>query len=86
MAYGYLGSISALWTSSYGQTLLVKTGLLVLTAGLGAYNWRMVRPALGSSVASQRLLRSATIELIVGTLLLLATAVLVALPAPSMNG
>lgn len=86
MAYGYLGSISALWTSSYGQTLLVKTGLLALTAGLGAYNWRMVRPALGSSVASQRLLRSATIELIVGTLLLLATAVLVALPAPSMNG
>ncbi|MEO8201650.1 MAG: CopD family protein [Gemmatimonadota bacterium] len=86
MAYSYIRTLSAVWTTSYGQTLLVKTGLLVLTAGLGAYNWRMVRPALGSSVASRRLLRSATLELIVGTLLLAATSILVALPAPAMQG
>jgi putative copper export protein len=85
LAYTYVGSLSALLSSGYGKTLVVKTALLALTAGLGAYNWKRVRPALGSSIASERLLRSATIELIVGTLLLLATAVLVAMAAPVME-
>lgn len=85
MAYGYVGTIPALWTTDYGRVLLVKTGCLAVTAGIGAYNWRRVRPALGTSAASQRLLRSATLELLIGTLLLVATAVLVALPAPGMG-
>jgi copper transport protein len=82
MAYGYLGSLNALWSSNYGRTLLVKTLLLVLTATLGAYNWKRLRPALGDSAASSRLYRSATLELVLGALLLGATAVLVAMPAP----
>ncbi len=85
LAYGYVGTLGALIGSSYGRTLLIKTGLLGATAALGAYNWKRVRPALGSPVASDRLLRSATIELVVGSLLLAATAVLVALAAPALG-
>jgi copper transport protein len=85
LGYGYLHSVSAIWATAYGRTLLVKTGFLAGTAAIGAYNWRRVRPTLGESVASERLFRSATMELILGALLLGATAVLVALPAPAME-
>jgi putative copper export protein len=85
LAYGYVHSISALWTTGYGRTLLLKTLFLAGTAGVGAYNWRRVRPSLGDAPTSARLYRSATIELVLGALLLGATAVLVALPAPAME-
>jgi putative copper export protein len=60
--------------------------LLALTAGLGAWNWRLVRPTLGEAGASARLLCSATLELIIGTLLLGATAFLVGMEAPGLHG
>lgn len=85
MALGYIQQLSALWTSPYGRMLIVKTLCLAGTAGVGAYNWRRVRPALGEATTSRRLYRSATIELILGALLLGATAVLVALPAPGLE-
>jgi putative copper resistance protein D len=84
LSYQYVGSFSALLSSSYGTTLLIKVGMLALTAGLGAWNWRRVRPTLGEAGASARLYRSATLELIVGTLLLGATALLVGLEAPNL--
>lgn len=85
LALGYVASISALWTTSYGRMLILKTLFMAVTAGIGAYNWRRVRPRLGEKTSSDRLYRSATLELIVGGLLLGATAVLVALPAPALE-
>jgi putative copper export protein len=85
LAFGYLSSIADLWSTGYGRALLIKTSFLVCTAGIGAYNWRRVRPGLGESTASDRLFRSATLELILGSLLLGATAVLVNLAAPAME-
>jgi putative copper export protein len=85
LALSYLDPISALWTSSYGRVLILKTCLLGSTAAIGAYNWRVVRPRLGEKTSSGKLYRSATLELIVGGLLLGATAILVALPAPGME-
>ncbi|MEO8138914.1 MAG: CopD family protein [Gemmatimonadota bacterium] len=84
MAYAYIGDFASLWGTTYGRTLLVKTGLLVITMALGAWNWRRVTPRLGSSRGTSELTRSATIELCIGALLLAATAVLVALPAPKV--
>jgi putative copper export protein len=81
-AWLHLGRFSALWSSSYGRALLIKLAVLVPLIGTGAYNWRRVRPVLGDSVAASRLRRSATVELIIGTLVILITAVLVALPTP----
>lgn len=82
LSVSYLGSWPALWQTTYGRTLLIKVVLLGLTALLGAYNWRRLLPRLGTPGSAGRLFRSARIELLVGALLLAATAILVALPAP----
>ena len=82
LSVSYVGSWAGLWQTAYGRTLLVKIGLLGLTALLGAYNWRRLRPRLGTPGSAGRLFRSARLELLVGALLLVATAILVALPAP----
>lgn len=84
LAWKYLGSIGAITGTAYGLSLLLKLALVGGVAALGAHNWRRVRPALGSAPASERLRRSATAELALGTALLAVTAVLVALPAPAM--
>ena len=78
-----LGALTPLWTSAYGQMLLIKIGLLIIVAGAGAYNWLRVKPTLGTSESAARLRTSATMELAVGVAVIAATAVLVALPTPS---
>jgi len=82
LSVSYVGSWPALWQTTYGRTLMIKIGLLGLTALLGAWNWRKLRPRLGTPGSASRLLQSARLELLVGALLLAATAILVALPAP----
>jgi putative copper export protein len=78
-----IGELSALWSSSYGQVLIVKLVLLVLLAASGFHNWRRVRPAVGSrDEATARLRRSANLELTLGLLVVVATAILVATPTP----
>jgi copper transport protein len=83
LAFRYLdGTVSALWTSRYGRTLLLKLALLGLVAALGAWNWRVVTPHLGRPGGAARIRRSAGLELLLGTLLLAITAILVSLPMP----
>lgn len=81
-AWNNLGGLAPLWESPYGRTLLLKLALLTVAAGTGAYNWRRVLPALGTSTASDRLRRSTLIELTAALLLLVVTAILVATPMP----
>jgi putative copper resistance protein D len=40
MAWSYLGSISNLWTTTYGQVLALKIGLCCGAAACGFVNWR----------------------------------------------
>lgn len=68
--------------SGYGTALAVKLAALAGVALLGAYNWRVVQPALGGADGARRLGRSGALEVAFGVALLLATAVLVALPFP----
>ena len=75
-----LGGVSPLWTTGYGRTLLIKLLMLVGVAGAGAYNWKRMRPALGTAQATARFRRSAATELAFGVAVILVTAVLVALP------
>ena len=82
-AWIHIGSVSGLWESAYGRTLLVKLSVLSLVFGTGAYNWLKVRPALGEVAAAHRLRRSAALELAVGVIVLVVTAVLVATPPPT---
>ena len=81
-AWLHLATVSALWQTVYGRTLLLKLGVLSLLAGTGAYNWLRVKPTLGSEEAAQRIRRSATVEIVVGAVVLLITAALVATPTP----
>jgi copper transport protein len=78
----HFASVSQLWSTAYGRTLLIKLALLLLVAGIGFYNWRFVLPSLHGAESPSRLRRSAGTELATGAVVLLVTAVLVALSPP----
>ncbi|MEX2282060.1 MAG: copper resistance protein CopC [Gemmatimonadota bacterium] len=78
----HLTRISELWQTDYGQTLGLKLLAVAGTGATGIYNWRRVQPVLGTEISTVRLRRSATIELTLALLVLLATAFLVAMPTP----
>ena len=80
-AWLHVGSLDALRMTMYGRLLLTKLAVVSLLAGAGAYNWRRVKPQLGSEVAAQRIRRSASAEILFGVIVLVVTAVLVATPA-----
>ena len=78
-----LGSLGALTGTSYGRVLIVKLLLLGGLAVMGAYNWRRVKPTLGTAEATGRLRTLGSVELAIGCAIVLVTATLVALPAPT---
>jgi len=82
-AWLHLGSWHAFVDSDYGRTLLLKLALVATVMCLGAINWRIMRPALGTEAAARRLRRSAALELIAAAAVLAATAVLVASSPPA---
>jgi putative copper export protein len=74
----HMAELSELWGSAYGRTLLLKVAIVGLVAAAGAYNWKRLTPALGEEAGVGRLRRSATGELAAAAVVLLVTAVLVA--------
>ena len=82
-AWLHLGSWHAFVASDYGRTLLIKLALVATVVALGAINWRILRPALGTEAAARRLRRSAALELVAAAAVLAATAVLVASSPPA---
>ena len=79
----YVGEFGDLWGTGYGRVLLLKVFLFLATGAIGAYNWRILLPRLGSETGTRALLRSARLELTLAAAVLLATAVLVHLAMPS---
>ena len=77
-----LGSLSALWNSTYGRVLLIKLAALTGVVGTGAFNWLRVRPVLGTESGIRLFRRSASAELMIAGIVILVTAVLVAAPTP----
>jgi putative copper export protein len=91
LSWRYLGHsladrFGALTGTTWGVALLIKLAVLVAVAGVGAWNWRVVLPRLGTAAAAGRLQRSARAEILLGLILLAVTAVLVALPMPAEAG
>ena len=82
-AWLHLKHVSALWQSDYGRVLLIKLAVLSLVVLSGAYNWLRVRPTLGDARGAVRIRRSATAELLIGAVVLMVTAVLVATSTPA---
>ena len=81
-AWRHLKPLSALWTTPYGITLIVKLCVVATVLALGAFNFRRQRPLLGSESGARALRRSATAELLVAMLVLAVTSILVSLPSP----
>ena len=77
-----LGTLAALWTSPYGVMLIRKLVMVGLVVLAGAYNWRRMRPTLGADDTIDKMHRSATIELALSAVVIIMTAVLVAMPTP----
>lgn len=84
LAYAYIGSIDAIFSTPYGLTLFRKTVALAFTAAVGFWNWKRVTPRLGTPAGTTSLKRSTTIELLIGTIIIILTAILVSLPAPKI--
>jgi putative copper export protein len=82
-AWRHLGALHALWTTPYGYALIAKLVVVAFVIAFGAFNWRRQKPLLGTEEASAVLRRSATAELAVASIVLVITAILVSLPAPS---
>lgn len=74
----YVGSLGALFSTTYGLLVLGKVGLFVLIAAAGWWNWRILTPALAAASpdAPVRLRRAITIELALAAIVLGLTAVL----------
>ena len=78
LAWHYVGTLQGFVASGYGRWLLVKLGLLAGTVGLGWWNWRVLTPRVEQGEI-RGLVRSARWELAIGALIVLVTAILVAL-------
>ena len=83
-AWRHLKFVAALWTTPYGYALDIKLLLVAMVVALGAWNWRRMRPRLGSEAAAHEIRSSATKELFFAALVLVVTGVLVSLPAPHL--
>lgn len=81
-AWRHLKTLSNLWTTPYGYALIAKLCLVAVVVALGAWNWRRQRPKLGTDDALYSIRRSARAELMAAALVLVATAILVSIPAP----
>ncbi len=76
----HVESLSDLWTTAWGRSLLVKDVVVAGVLALGFYNWRFVRPALERSPRIGLIRNAATIELLLGAAAVAVTAYLVAQP------
>jgi copper transport protein len=72
----HIETLSALWTTAYGQVLLIKLFLVAITLSIGAYNFRKVQPQLATEEGTARLRRSATLELSAAFLVVIVTGFL----------
>jgi len=79
------GSVAAFLGSRYGALLGIKLAVFLLVAATGAYNFLRVKPVLGDDAATMRLRRSSGLEVAVGAVVLLVTAVLVATARPAAD-
>jgi putative copper export protein len=81
-AWQHLNPLSSLWTTPYGYALLVKLACVAIVFALGAWNWRRMRPTMGSDRAAISIRRSSTGELTAAAVVLAVTAILISLPSP----
>ena len=78
----HLETVEQLWTTRYGQVLLLKVGLFLVTGAIGLRNWRRITPRLGNVFATYELRRAIRFEVAAALFVLLVTALLIHLAMP----
>jgi copper resistance protein D len=81
MAWSYLGSVSNLWTTTYGWLLTLKLALVCGTAACGFVNWRRFAAERRAAARSERL-GPVTMELVLITIVVVVTAALTEVAHP----
>lgn len=76
----HIDAASQLWTTPWGRTLLVKSGIVAGVMALGLYNWRVIRPRLERGEGGGSPTRAAVVELLLGVAAVVATSFLVTQP------
>jgi copper transport protein len=87
-SYLHLPTLASLWETSYGQVILVKSGILAVTMLLGAVNLLVTRPRLAAAGIREDLAARAPAllrRLVVGELVLVVGAVLAASVLTSLS-
>lgn len=72
-----VGSVRALWDTSYGQLLLAKVGVLAATLGAAAFARKLVRRGQVPAAGASRMRRTVALEVVATTVVLGLSAVLV---------
>lgn len=81
-AWSHLPSVPALWQTHYGQALFRKLVVIAMTALVGAFNWRVIKPRLADAATIPLLRKSAAAELAIGLAVVILTAILVGISPP----
>jgi putative copper export protein len=79
-----LGTLSALWTTPYGSMLTRKLVFVVVLLALSAYHWRSAVTPDWDADTKFRFKRSATVELLVGGVIVAFTAALIGMTFPTL--
>ena len=77
-----VGGLGALWATTYGRILVAKVALFLVLVGFGYYHWRTIVAPSWKADSAGRFRRTALLELLVGALVLTATALLVSMATP----
>ncbi|MFQ5536003.1 MAG: copper resistance D family protein [Gemmatimonadota bacterium] len=72
-----LPGLSALWETGYGRLLVLKLAIVGLVLLLGAVNWRRLLPRLGEEEGCAAMRRAASLEALLGQVVIFITAILV---------
>lgn len=80
LGWQILGDVSGLWSTTFGQVLLLKMAVVAVIACIGAYNHRVIVPALvnGGEHADHQFRQTVAVEAALFGVVLALTAVLVA--------
>jgi putative copper resistance protein D len=76
LGWQYLGTLSALWTTTYGRVLSAKVAVVGGVMLMGFLNWRKGMPAIDSSEMRSAVARQARWEVSLAVVVLILTGIL----------
>ena len=76
-SWSHLPELASIWTTTYGRVLVAKVAVVGVVLAMGARNFRVLTPRLGTDSGNEAMGRSAALELAIAQVVLILTALLV---------